>query len=57
MDDKIIRIKCPNCDKEYGVSPNAFDHADTVRIDCYDGFVMLVTMDKETKTLTIKQEF
>jgi hypothetical protein len=56
MDDGIIKIKCPLCDKEYGVSPNAFEQVDTVRIECYDNAILLVKMDKKTKTLTIRQE-
>jgi len=55
MADDTIRIKCPQCGKEYGVSPNAFDHANIVKIECYDGIILLVSMDKKTKTLSIKQ--
>jgi hypothetical protein len=54
--EDTIKIKCPQCGKEYGISPNAFDHVDTVKIECYDGIILLVTMDKKTKTLTIKQD-
>jgi len=55
-DDNLIIIKCPLCNKEFGISPNAFDQFDTVKIMCYDGGMILVSMDKETNTLVIKQE-
>ena len=54
-EETIIRIKCPNCDKEFGVSLNAFDHVKTVIIECYDGTRLDVSLDKPDKSLTIKQ--
>ncbi|MDR2596764.1 MAG: hypothetical protein LBC76_05515 [Treponema sp.] len=54
-DETIIKIKCPHCDKEWVVSPNAFDLADTVEIQCYDGIILLISFDKKTKKLIIKQ--
>ena len=54
-EEMVIKIKCPHCEKEWGISPNVFDQVDTVKIVCYDG-TLLVKMDKQTKTLTIKQE-
>jgi len=54
-EETVIKIKCPHCEKEWGVSPNAFDFAETVEIQCFCG-VILVSFDKKTKTLTIKQD-
>ena len=55
MDDKaMIKIKCPHCDKEWGVSLNTFDYVESVKIECYDG-QLLVKLDKKTKTLIIEQ--
>jgi len=54
-DENLIMIKCPLCNKEFGISPNAFDQVDTIEIECNNGGMLLISMDKETKTLTIKQ--
>ena len=54
-DDTLIKVKCLHCDKEFGVSVNAFDHADKVKIECWDGCVLYISLDKETKILTIAQ--
>jgi len=55
-DTAIIKVKCPLCEKEFGISPNAFDLVDTVKFTCWDGCVLFVTLDKKTKTLSIKQD-
>jgi len=53
MDENtMIKIKCPFCDKEYGVSLNTFDVVDAVEIQCDDG-TLRVEMDKKTKKLII----
>ena len=53
-ENETIKIKCPRCDKEFGVSPNAFDYADTVKITCYDGTELSIKMDRPAKTLEIR---
>jgi len=53
-ENETIKIKCPRCDKEYGISPNAFNLADNVKIECYCGTDFVVKFEKATKTLVIK---
>jgi len=51
-----IKIKCPQCDKEFGISINVFDYAEIVKVECWDGVILTVSFDKKTKTLAILQE-
>jgi transposase-like protein len=54
---EIIKIKCPNCERLYGVSLNALEHGREVKFKCeYDSSCFSVSISK-SGSLVIKPAF
>jgi transposase-like protein len=46
-DTEIIKVKCPNCERLYGVSLNVFEHGREAKFKCeYDSSCFSVSVDK-----------
>lgn len=55
MPKGIIEIKCPQCEKMFGISLDTFDQVKQVEFTCgQDGQRILVELDKKNERLIVQ---